>query len=129
MVTNLVYGSGIFKVGLVQMAAISVDDEGMLEAEDGISNPDLEMNQLTDYSDFNLEEEIPEALSRKEPDMPLERECKTVQQCYSREYHKCSTHWNHGGCGGNHNGMTWCWTHYLFGWRYCYPDTCHAVCA
>ena len=128
MVTNLVYGSGIFKVGLVQMAAISVDDEGMLEAEDGISNPDLEMNQLTDYSDFNLKEEIPEAFSRKEPNMPLERECKTVQQCYSREYHKCSTHWNHGGCGGNHNGMTWCWTHYLFGWRYCYPDTCHAVC-
>ena len=110
------------------MAAISVDDEGMLEAEDGISNPDLELNQLTDYSDFNLGEEIPDALSRKVPDTSLERECKTVQQCYTRELLKCSTHWNHGGCGGNHNGMTWCWTHYLFGWRYCYPDTCHAVC-
>ena len=65
MVTNLVYGSGIFKVGLVQMAAISVDDEGMLEAEDGISNPDLELNQLTDYSDLNFEEEMPGALSKK----------------------------------------------------------------
>merc|ERR1712136_642145 len=46
-------------VGLIQMAAISVDDV----LESGIENPNQEVNELTNYPGSNFGEEIPEGRS------------------------------------------------------------------
>merc|ERR1711862_68321 len=129
-------------IGHVQMAAIGGNENILLEEEDNATLNHVGGAELADIPSRTLEQEMPDEVSRKELQTPHETSrgfaesrgtpswCHTNSLssscwCYTFEGKHCSRSFQYGGCGGEHNGVPWCWTAGAgAGWGYCYPGDC-----